>query len=197
MVGSVIGDTSDTDLRVCETRLAPPQVVVAPRSKRSGHDTMAADLPALLFQIQSWWTEREDNTQTICALDCPSRSIGFFSLFPPHSATRSILHALITSSTQCSFLPHPQSLAGFSRAGVRVPRYPVSSPCPSRSVNSSILSITQVHSRLPTLFTGNLRVTVEYSSVSTLRRSTFSTSGDGRRGRGVKRVVSTSSILAR
>lgn len=53
MVGSVIGDTSDTDLRVCETRPAPPQVVVAPRSQRSGHDTMAADLPALLFQIQS------------------------------------------------------------------------------------------------------------------------------------------------
>lgn len=121
----------------------------------------------------------------------------FFFLFPPLSATRSILHALITSSTQCSSLPHPQSLAGFSRAGVRVPRYPVSSPCPSRNVYSSILSIAQVHSRLPTLFTGNLRVTVEYSSVSTLRRSTFSTSGDGRRGRGVKRVVSTSSILAR
>lgn len=82
MVGSVTGDTSDTDLRVCETRLAPPQVVVAPRSQRSGHDTMAADLPALLFQIQSWWTEREDNTQTICALDCPSRSIVFFPF--PH-----------------------------------------------------------------------------------------------------------------
>lgn len=81
MVGSVIGDTSDTDLRVCETRPAPPQVVVAPRSQRSGHDTMAADLPALLFQIQSWWTEKIIPRRFVHSTVRPD-PLFFFSSFP-------------------------------------------------------------------------------------------------------------------